>query len=127
LIESPGVEVWRNVISPNPIEVCALSKEITMYGTVAFLRFKPGMDRRVQEVFSDLQAENIPGLVFEQVYRSDADPKVYVMVVGFTSREDYRANAASPEQHARYLALRELLATDPDWHDGEIVYRYSSS
>src|SRR5579859_111326 len=98
-----------------------------MYGTVAFLRFKPGMDRRVKDVFSDLQAENIPGLVIEQVYRTDADARAYVLVVGFTSRDAYRANAASPEQHARYLALRELLAEDPVWHDGEIVYSYPSA
>jgi heme-degrading monooxygenase HmoA len=98
-----------------------------MYGTVAFLRFKPGLDRRVQDVFSDLQAENIPGVVFEQVYRTDADARAYVMVVGFASREAYRANAASPEQHARYLAFRELLTADPEWHDGEIVYSYRSS
>ena len=95
-----------------------------MYGTVAFLRFKPGMDHRVKDVFSDLQAESIPGLVFEQVYRTDAGARSYVMVVGFASQEAYRANAASPEQNARYLAFRELLATEPEWHDGAIVYAY---
>jgi hypothetical protein len=40
----------------------------------------------------------------------------------FTSKEAYLANAGSPEQHQRYLAMRELLAADPDWHDGEIVH-----
>jgi hypothetical protein len=98
-----------------------------MYGTVAFLRFKPGLDRRVRDVFSDLQAENIPGLVFEQVHRTDANARAYVMVVGFASRDAHHANAASPEQHARYLAFRELLAADPEWHDGEIVYSHPSA
>jgi heme-degrading monooxygenase HmoA len=95
-----------------------------VYGTVAFLRFKPGFDRRIQEVFRDLQAENIPGVVFEHVYRTDAKTRTYVMVVGFASREAYQANAASSAQHARYLAFRELLAEDPQWHDGDIVYSY---
>jgi hypothetical protein len=96
-----------------------------VYGTVAFLQFKPGFDRRIHDVLSDLQADNIPGVVFEHVYQTDAAARAYVMVVGFTSREAYRANAASPEQHARYLAFRELLAADPEWHDGEIVYSFA--
>jgi heme-degrading monooxygenase HmoA len=95
-----------------------------MYGTVAFLRFKPGSDRRIHDVFQSLQDDKIPGVVFEQVYRTDAAPRAYVMVVGFASREAYVANANSPEQHARYRAFRELLAADPEWHDGEVVYSY---
>jgi hypothetical protein len=31
------------------------------------------------------------------------------------------ANADSPEQHQRYLAFREILESDPEWQDGEIV------
>lgn len=41
----------------------------------------------------------------------------------FESREAYRANAASPEQHQRFLQLRALLEADPEWHDGAIVDR----
>jgi len=37
-------------------------------------------------------------------------------------RETYHANAASPEQHARYLRLRALLTAEPEWHDGEVIY-----
>ena len=36
----------------------------------------------------------------------------------------YQANAASPEQDARYQKLRALLARDPEWHDGEVVYDF---
>jgi hypothetical protein len=39
----------------------------------------------------------------------------------FDSKESYFANAASPEQHASYRRLRELLTDDPEWHDGEVV------
>jgi heme-degrading monooxygenase HmoA len=99
-------------------------KEIVIYGTIASLRLQPGWESRLQEVLRELQAKNIPGLLTEQVLRTDADPNAYVMVVGFTSREAYRANAANPEQHARYLGFRQLLAADPEWHDGEIVYSY---
>jgi hypothetical protein len=62
-----------------------------------------------------------------QIYRTDANPNEQVMAVGFTNREAYWANAGSPEQHARYLRLRELLVADSTWHDGEIVYSYPSA
>src|SRR5258708_4189846 len=92
-----------------------------MYGTVAILRVTPGREGQLVELAREFEKE-ISGLVSEQIYRTDADANVYMMAVAFTSREAYRVNAASSEQHARYLKLRELLAEDPTWHDGEIVY-----
>jgi quinol monooxygenase YgiN len=56
------------------------------------------------------------------VYQLDADPDEYLLAVAFESREAYQANAASPEQDARYQQMRALLQADPEWHDGEIVY-----
>ena len=29
-------------------------------------------------------------------------------------------NADDPAQHERYVAMRALLAADPEWHDGAI-------
>jgi hypothetical protein len=52
----------------------------------------------------------------------DADPDEYILAVAFESREAYAANAASPEQDARYQELRALLEADPEWNDGEIVH-----
>jgi hypothetical protein len=51
----------------------------------------------------------------------DADPSVCYLVVVFESKAAYEANAARPEAHAEYLQYRELLAEDPEWHDGTIV------
>jgi hypothetical protein len=47
-----------------------------------------------------------------------------VTVVGPESKEADRANAESPEQHARYEEYRALLDADPEWHDGEIIFAY---
>jgi hypothetical protein len=95
-----------------------------MYGTVARMRIKPGMEQRLLEISRRPDMRGIPGLVAEAVYRLDGEPDGYVLVVAFESREAYRANAGSPEQHRRYLELRELLAADPEWNDGEIVDSY---
>jgi hypothetical protein len=51
-----------------------------------------------------------------------ADPGELYPAVVFTSREAYRANAESPEQHARYGRILQLLEAPPEWHDGGLVF-----
>jgi hypothetical protein len=91
-----------------------------VYGTVAHLQLKPGMEEKLRQLDREEAELNLPGFVFEHIYRLDQDPQKYIMVIAFVSREAYLANASSPEQHGRYLRFRELLAADPEWHDGEI-------
>ena len=94
-----------------------------MYGTVARMRLKPGAEAELARLARE-HIPGTPGLVFEHVYRLDAEPDVVVLAVGFESKEAYRANAESPEQHARYEQYRALLAAEPEWNDGEIVDSY---
>ncbi len=93
-----------------------------MYGTVARLQLKPGMYEQFLVLGREIEAQGIPGLTAEYVYRSDSNPDELFMVAVFESREAYTRNAASPEQDAIYQRLRSLLAADPEWHDGEVVY-----
>jgi quinol monooxygenase YgiN len=93
-----------------------------MYGTVARMRIKPGTVARFLELSREFEGQ-IAGIVSQTVYHMDADPAEYYLAVVFTDKAAYEANAASPEQHARFLQYRELLAADPEWHDGEVVYR----
>jgi quinol monooxygenase YgiN len=88
-----------------------------MYGTVARMKIKPGMEQSLMEQTN----RDIPGMVFNHVYRLDSGENDYYLVVGFESREAYEANANSPEMHEQYLKYREFLAADPKWHDGEII------
>jgi quinol monooxygenase YgiN len=93
-----------------------------MYGTVARMKAKPGTGELLAELGRQLSDDRPPGMVGTWVYQLDADPDEYLLAVAFESREAYRANAASPEQDARYQQMRALLQADPEWHDGEIVY-----
>jgi quinol monooxygenase YgiN len=93
-----------------------------MYGTVARMRVKAGAEAQLDQLSAEFAAEGpTPGMVGQYVFRSEADPREYWLAVAFTSKEAYRTNAESPEQHARYERLRALLETDPEWHDGDIV------
>ena len=94
-----------------------------MYGTVAKMRIKPGMEQALSAV-SEQAKTDVSGIVGQYVYRMDSEPDVYYLAVMFRDKESYEANAASPDQHERYLAYRDLLAAEPEWHDGEIVFGY---
>jgi len=94
-----------------------------VYGTVALLRVRPGCEAALlDEVRAEDLEAHMPGYIAQYVFRADAERNQYWLVVLFENRETYHANAASPEQHARYLRLRALLTAEPEWHDGEVIY-----
>jgi len=98
-----------------------------MYGTVARIRAKPGADKQLLEMTKSESALQIPGFVGQYLYRMNANPNEFYLVVMFENRQTYTANADSPEQDARYREFRTLLEEDPEWHDGEIVYADSQT
>ena len=83
-----------------------------MYGTVARMHVKAGMEGELERMSQDHAA--IPGMVFQYAYRMDADPQEFYLAVGFESEEAYRKNAESPEQHARYEQYMQFLDAEPE-------------
>jgi quinol monooxygenase YgiN len=104
-----------------------LEREEIMYGTVARLQVKPGMQEQFRALGQEISKNPPPGHVAFYVYQMDADPTEYYLTVVFESKAAYHANAASPEQDAEYRKLRALLRADPEWHDGEIIQSDSAS
>lgn len=93
-----------------------------MYGTVARMRLKPGSEERLSQLSREFEALGVSGFVGDFVYRMDNDPNECYLAVVFRDKASYVANAESPEQDARYRQMRELMESDPEWHDGEIIY-----
>lgn len=93
-----------------------------MYGTVARLRLKPGMEAKLREEMDRYPALNIPGFHSTMLYRMDGDANDCYLVVAFKDKESYHANARDPKQDERYQRMRAILVADPEWHDGEIVW-----
>ncbi len=93
-----------------------------MYGTVARLQLKPAMEANLKEELAKYPALKIRGFVTTMLYRTDRDANDFYMAVAFKDKESYLVNAQDPKQDERYQRLRTLLATDPEWHDGEIVW-----
>jgi quinol monooxygenase YgiN len=92
-----------------------------MYGTVARMRMKSGMEERMRQTMMGYESAAVPGMIGSLVYQLDADPKEYLLVVVFKDKETYFANANSPEQNARYEDMLTMLDGAPEWHDGEIL------
>ena len=98
-----------------------------MYGTIARLRLQGGREDDLMEHLNRYGVDTIRGAVASALYRADEGGGVYWLAVVFESKEAYRANADSPEQAERYLEFRGLLEADPEWHDGEVVQRVTTS
>ena len=92
-----------------------------MYGTIA--RLHPRADK-VDELIAygrSMEDVEVPGFRASYLFRPDKDPydrPTVFLVALFDDEATYKANADSPDQHDRYLELRELLEDDPDWMDG---------
>ena len=93
-----------------------------MYGTIAKIQLKPGKEAEAIRLMWEFEGDRVPGSVSEYLYRTDDKPNEYYLAVAFESKEAYVANADSPEQDARYRKLAALFASEPEWHDGEIVF-----
>ena len=94
-----------------------------MYGTVARMRIVPGHEQQLQAFSKDWtqqRAAKVPGYVASYVLTPDAGANELLLVAVFKDRESYRKNAEDPEQDTWYRRLREHLAGDPEWTDGEI-------
>ena len=91
-----------------------------MYGTIARVRIKPGMEEQLLVLGAGM--EKNPGEVATYVYRMDAHPSTFYLVAIFESKEAYVANADRLETDARYQHMRAYIDGEPEWHDGEIVF-----
>ena len=90
-----------------------------MYGTIAKVNAKPG----AVEELSKMGSGRIPaGYIGSYVYKSNKDPSEVWLVAIFKDRAAYVANANSPEQDKEFRSLMQFLNSEPEWHDGEIVF-----
>lgn len=88
-----------------------------MYGTIAKMRLNRANVPALVTLLAD-QTSQIEGILGSEVLVAE-ESDVAWLVVRFTDKAAYVANAESPEQNERYLQMRALLSDDPEWHDGE--------
>jgi quinol monooxygenase YgiN len=94
-----------------------------MYGTVARMRVKSGQEEAVKTLNEQWLRERQPeatGFIADYVLKSEQVSGEWIVLAIFDTEENYRKNAADPEQSRQYERLRALLEADPEWNDGEI-------
>jgi heme-degrading monooxygenase HmoA len=98
-----------------------MGEEVFVYGTVARMKLKPGSEDKLMQSMEGADLGRV-GHVATYVFKSDAEPNVHFVTTVFESKSAYKKFADSPEQGERFAQMRELLAADPEWHDGEVVH-----
>jgi quinol monooxygenase YgiN len=92
-----------------------------MYGSISRWRVKEGKQEALEALVTEMMGDESSAGSRATVYRSDSDPREYWVAGVFDSREAYKANSEAPGTSARYQELRDLMESDPEWHDGEVV------
>ena len=90
-----------------------------MYGTISKMKVMNGALEEIRKMETGRQPE---GFVETLVFQSDDDANELWLIAIFRDKESYFANAHSPEQDQEFQGLRALLTSDPEWHDGEVVF-----
>lgn len=94
------------------------------FGSVFRMRARAGQEDAIVQMLRQWERERGPqvqGYVASYLFKSRAHPGELVGVAVFDSEESYRRNAEDPEQDRWYRQLRELLESDPEWNDGDVL------
>jgi quinol monooxygenase YgiN len=93
-----------------------------VYGTVARYRIKPGSEDQIVALARDMDQDAPPGYVGGYTFRLDSGNDEYVTAAVWSDKETYSKNAADERQQRWFARVRELMAGDPEWNDGEVIF-----
>lgn len=95
-----------------------------MYGTIAKLMVRTG---KIEELVNHMNVEykDIPGAIEILMYQMDEDASSVYITVVFSDKKAYIKNSESPESNVRYEKMMEYLKSEPEWHDGQIIFSRS--
>jgi hypothetical protein len=71
---------------------------IVMFGTIARMRVKKGMERQLEELSKKFEGRHVDGWMSTNIYRAKDDPGEYWKSVVFRDESSYRKNADDPIQ-----------------------------
>jgi hypothetical protein len=81
----------------------------------------PGKLEDFKNYIREYEGVDLDGHLWTHVFQADSDSNEFWLAVAFDDAHSYRANADDPAQHERFVRLRALLVSDPEWHDGTVV------
>ena len=93
-----------------------------MFGTFARMRVKKGMGSKLVETSRSVESRHADGGMSTNIFHSRHDPEEYWIAVVFRDELSYKMNAADPAQQQWFGDIRELLDSEMEWRDGEVVH-----
>jgi quinol monooxygenase YgiN len=93
-----------------------------MYGTVGRLQIKPGRLADLTDVIRELEAN--PGVHGMAIVAKDGSEIDYQWTIVWADKATHDANNERPEFPALYERLLAIVAIEPEWHSGKIVYQH---
>lgn len=91
-----------------------------MYGTIGHLHLKPNQIDNLKQFLQNLESR--PGVLALSLVAKDGNTSDYYWTIVWVDKVAHDANNSRPEAPAEYQQLLGMLAGDPSWHSGEIVY-----
>jgi hypothetical protein len=95
-----------------------------MFGSIYRICPKPGQEMSIADHFRRWERERrhaAGGAVAGYLFRPKSSPRELIGVAVFDSEASYRKNADDPAQDTWYRELRQMLESDPEWSDGDIL------
>jgi len=93
-----------------------------MFGTVARMRAKPGMESKLEELSRQFESRHVDGWLSTTIYRAKENPNEFWLSVVFRDEASYTKNADDPVQDRWFREMMQMLEAEPEWHDGEVVH-----
>jgi hypothetical protein len=95
-----------------------------MFGSIYKMKPLPGEEANIAAHFRRWERERRPvvgGAVSGYLFRPKTVSGELIGVAVFDSEVSYRRNADDPAQGRWYGELRQMLETDPEWNDGDVL------
>jgi len=90
---------------------------MAQFGSVFKMKPKAGKKDELLKMAMRDDGRDVDGFVMGHMV--DAGDEIWGIAV-FRDEASYRKNADDPKQHEEFLKMRDLLETDPEWHDGTV-------
>lgn len=95
-----------------------------MFGSIYRMKPLPGQEANIAAHYRRWERERRPavgGAVGGYLFRPKAGAGELIGVAVFDSEDSYLKNADDPKQDEWYRDLRQMLESDPEWSDGDIL------
>jgi hypothetical protein len=95
-----------------------------MFGTIYRMQPKAGQELAIAEHLRRWERERRPeanGTVAGFLFKPRENSGELIGVAIFDSEANYRKTSDAPAQGRWYRQLREMLETDPEWNDGDVL------